>query len=114
MADATQIPAIGRNEADRAVIPPLVPELGVHVVFMSVARRDEIFVRVVLECHEGFGVARAHEGEHEEDRTLLSLLIVPDFAEPARALLDELHATADIRFLAGGPEWIAQVKRDLP
>ena len=101
-------------EGPQDLIPPLVPELGVHVVFLSVSRKDEIFVRVVLECHEGFGVARAHEGEHESDRTLLSLLIVPDFAEPARALLADLEKTADIRFLTGGPDWIAQVIRDLP
>jgi hypothetical protein len=101
-------------EGTHDLIPPLVPELGVHVVFLSVARKDEIFVRVVLECHEGFGVARAHEGEHEPERTLLSLLIVPDFAEPARALLADLRVSADIRFLEGGPDWIAQVMRDLP
>jgi len=92
----------------------LIPSLGVHVAFLSVARKDEIYVRVVLECHEGFGVARAHEGEHEPDRTLLSLLIVPDFAEPARALLADLATTTDLRFLPSSPEWIAQVARDLP
>ena len=98
----------------KTTLPPLVPELGVHVVFMSVARKDEIFVRVVLECHEGFGVARAHEGATEAERTLLSLLIVPDFAEPACGMLDDLLECADIRLLEAGPDWIAQVIRDLP
>ena len=94
--------------------PPLTPELGVHVVFLSVSRKDEIFVRVVLEWHEVFGVPRAHRNDYESDRTLLSLLIVPDFAGPAHEMLEDLSRAADILFLKGSPEWIAEVAAELP
>jgi hypothetical protein len=90
------------------------PKLGVHVVFMSVSRKDEIFVRVVLECHEGVGVARAHDPAYSEERTLLSMLIVPDFAETARAMLADLAVDADLEFFPATPEWAEQVFRELP
>ena len=92
---------------------PLWPELGVHVVFVSVSRRDEVFVRVVLECHEGFGVARAHDPSFSPDRTLLSLFFVPDFAAAARAMLVDLAQSADLEFFAARPGWIEQVAREL-
>ena len=92
---------------------PLWPELGVHVVFVSVSRRDEVFVRVVLECHEGFGVARAHDPSFAPGRTLLSLFFVPDFAADVRALLADLEQSADVEFYAAGPGWIEQVTREL-
>jgi hypothetical protein len=94
-------------------VGPLWPGLGVHVVFLSVARKDEVYVRVVLECHEGIGVARAHDPEFAPDRTLLSLLVVPDFAQPASALLAEVAAAADVRFLPATEDWIAAVAREL-
>jgi hypothetical protein len=93
---------------------PVWPRLGVHVVFLSVSRKDEIFVRVVLECHEGMGVARAQDPCFSEERTLLSLLVVPDFANDVRAMLADLASSADIVFYAALPEWIAQVERELP
>jgi hypothetical protein len=118
------------------------PRLGVHVVFLSVSRRDEIYVRVVLECHEGMGVARAHDAaggkveggdgtaasaeDAEADaaagppraklpggRTLLSLLVVPDFAADARAMLADLARGADVTFLACDPAWVEEVVREL-
>jgi hypothetical protein len=92
---------------------PLWPQLGVHVVFLSVSRRDEVFVRVILECQEGFGVARAHDPAFTPERSLLSLFIVPDFASDARAMLADLATSADVEFLAATPEWIEQVEREL-
>jgi hypothetical protein len=93
---------------------PVWPRLGVHVVFLSVARADEIFVRVVLECHEGFGVARAQDPSYSDERTMLSLLVVPDFADDVRAMLGDLVGSADIQFHPASAEWIAQVERELP
>jgi hypothetical protein len=92
---------------------PLHPSLGVHVVFLSVSRADEIYVRVVLECHEGMGVARAHDVTSSPHRTLLSLLVVPDFASDACALLLDLAREADVAFLACDPEQVEQVVREL-
>jgi hypothetical protein len=67
----------------------------------------------VLECHEGFGVARAHDADPARDRTLLSLLVVPDFAEAADALLVGLAREADVVFLAPQDDWIARVAEEL-
>jgi hypothetical protein len=92
---------------------PLWPRLGVHVVFVSVSRADEVYVRVMLECCEGLGVARAHDPAFAGDRTMLSLFIVPDFSADARALLAELAGSADIAFHAPEPGWIEQVEREL-
>ena len=103
--------AEGANQPD---IGPVWPRLGVHVVFLSVARADEIFVRVVLECHEGFGVARAQDPSYSPDRTMLSLLVVPDFAAAVRGMLADLATSADIEFYPASPEWIEQVERELP
>lgn len=98
------------NEPD---LGPVWPSLGVHVVFLSVSRADEIFVRVVLECHEGFGVPRAHDPSLSPDTTLLTLLVVPDFGAACVALLRELAETADIRFHPHREDWIREIERDL-
>src|SRR5688500_5503290 len=87
---------------------PFWPQLGVYVVFVSVARKDEVFVRVMLECHEGIGVARAHDPGFAPDRTLLSLFVVPDFAADMRGLLADLDGAADIVFHAAEPAWIEE------
>jgi len=92
---------------------PVWPSLGVHVVFMSVSRADEIFVRVLLECHEGFGVARAHDPSFRPDRTLLTLLVVPDLGADCMGLLDELARTADVEFLAVENWLVRDIERDL-
>ena len=94
-------------------IGPLWPQLGVHVVFLSVARRDEVFVRVILECHEGMGVARAHDPEFAPERSLLSLFVVPDFAADARDLLIDLATSADVEFYEPNAAWIEEVEREL-
>jgi hypothetical protein len=89
------------------------PELGIHVVFLSVSGRDEVFVRVVLECHEGIGVARAHDPSFSPERTLLSLFVAPDFAADARALLADMAASADVEFHEAKEGWVEQVAREL-
>jgi hypothetical protein len=82
-------------------------------VFLAVARADEIFVRVLLECHEGLGIARAHDTAFAEDRTLLTLLVVPDFVAPCARLLDDVYATADVEFHPAEQRWIREIEREL-
>jgi len=103
LSDAAGTPDLG----------PLWPSLGVHVVFLSVSGADEVFVRVLLECHEGFGVARAHDSSFADGRALLTLLIVPDFAAPCAALLAEIAASVDVEFHAVQEGWIRDIERDL-
>ena len=103
MSDAHPAPSLG----------PLWSSLGVHVVLMSVSRADEIFVRVLLECHEGFGVARAHDPNFGPDRTLLTLLIVPDSGADCLCLLEELTRTADVEFLPVDETLIRGIEREL-
>ena len=103
MSDAQAMPALG----------PVWPSLGVHVVLMSVARGDEIFVRVLLECHEGFGVARAHDPNFSPDRTLLTLLVVPDLGADCRCLLEELLRTADVEFLPVDETLIRSIEQEI-
>lgn len=92
---------------------PVVERLGLHVVFLSVSRHDEVFVRVTLEAYEGLCVPRAHDPDYAEGRTLLSLFVMPDFVREVRALLDDLASTADLTFVCAEPQWLVEVEHAL-
>jgi hypothetical protein len=59
------------------------------------------------------GVARAHEPCPDPERTVLSLLVVPDFALAVRELLLDLARDADLGFLPCDVAWLEQVVREL-
>ena len=80
---------------------------------MSVSRADEIFVRVLLECHEGFGVARAHDPNFSPERTLLTLLVVPDLGADCACLLEELLRTADVELLPVDEALVRTIEREI-
>ncbi len=106
----------GRYELRRScadVLGPLWPELGVHVVFFSLAQSDEVFARVLLESYEGVAVARAHDAHFAAGRTLLSLLVVPDATEDARRILAALAEEVAVAFHRQRPQWIETLRREL-
>ena len=77
-------------------LPPLDPALGAHPLFVSVARAEVIYFKVLLESFEGIACYRTQNAEHHPGRALIVVLVAPDFAADAIAIVEEAAATADI------------------
>ena len=87
--------------------------LGVYLAFLSVAHKEELYVRAILEGYEGSCVTRAHDPRFSPDRTLLSVLITPQFVPDVRELLSALLDDADLEVVQPTPELCAAVAREL-
>lgn len=94
-------------------LPPVDPALGVHPVFLNVARCDLIYVKVLLESFEGIGVMRSEEPFYEDDRALIVLLIVPDAADDALQLLNEARGVTDLALEPADPDRAERLRSDL-
>lgn len=94
-------------------LPPLDPELGVHVVFVSVPREEVIFVKVLLESYEGITAYRTQNAEHLPGRALIAVLAPPDFLADTRRVLAEIIETADVVAHAPTAADLAQLYADL-
>lgn len=88
-------------------------ELGVVPVFLSVARADLIYVKVLLESFEGIGVMRSEEPFYGDDRALIVLLIVPDAAADAEAVLGDASQFTDLRVETVTHERLQRLRDDL-
>ena len=93
--------------------PALDERLGVHPVFLVVPRATLLYVKVVLESYEGFGVLRTKMPYYTETDALIVLLIVPDFAEPSSQMLAELAAQGELRIVESEPAWIEELYSEL-
>jgi hypothetical protein len=89
-------------------LSPLDPTFGVHVLFVSVPRHEAVYLTVLLESYEGLVSFRTQAPEHEPGRALLAVLVPPDFAEDAVAVLEGAVATAGLTQHSPTPDdWIA-------
>ena len=77
-------------------LPPLDPALGTYPLFVSVARAEVIYLKVLLESFEGVACFRTQDPEHVPGRALVAVLAAPDFADDLLAILSEAAASADI------------------
>ena len=77
-------------------LPPLDPALGAHALFVSVARAEVIYFKVLLVSFEGVAAYRTQDPEHVPGRALIAVLVAPDFADDAAAIVAEAAAAADI------------------
>lgn len=78
------------------LLPPLDPFLGAHVVFVSLPREQVIFFKVLLESYEGIAAYRTQDPEHEPGRALVAVLVPPDFAAEAAAVLASTIESAGV------------------
>jgi hypothetical protein len=91
--------------AARIELPPIEPSLGVHAVFLSTPREEVIYVKVLLESYEGVASYRTQNPEHEPGRALIAVLVAPDFARDATAVLEAIAATTGaVQHTAGAAE----------
>ncbi len=95
------------------MLPPIVPLLGLHPLYFTVARAEVNYVKSVLESYEHFGVVRAQAPHYRPGQALLVLLLVPDFAAPALEVLRELAAGVELGFPPPSQAWIDALARDL-
>jgi len=77
-------------------LPPVDAAFGVHVIFVSVPRKEAVYLTVLLESYEGIASFRTQEPEHAPGRTLVAILVPPDFARDAVTVLEETVATSDL------------------
>jgi hypothetical protein len=77
-------------------LPPLDPALGAHPLFVSVARAEVLYFKVLIESFEGVACYRTQDPEHRPGRALIAVLVAPDFAADAAAIIGEAAASADI------------------
>jgi hypothetical protein len=73
------------------------PALGVYAVFFTVARRDAVFVKLLLESYEGLGVVRTVERFYRPGVALQVMLAVPDMVDHLARVLDELAEWVEVR-----------------
>jgi hypothetical protein len=68
--------------------------LGVYTIFLDIPRAETVYVRLVVESWEDFAVPRTVERFTSGDpgRSLVVMLTVPDFIEPAARGLARLCA----------------------
>ena len=77
-------------------LPPVDSAFGVHVIFVSIPRREAVFFTVLLESYEGIASFRTQNPEHAPGRVLVAILIPPDFAHDAVAVLEETARTSGV------------------
>jgi len=73
------------------------PALGAYAVFFTVARRDAVFVKLLLESYEGLGVVRTVERFYRPGVALQVVLAVPDTVDHLARVLDELAERVEVR-----------------
>ncbi len=111
VSDATPIGVTGAYVFD--------PELGVYTIYMSVARRDSVFVKLMVESYEGIGITRSLDPFYEggpgdcEARGLMVLLAVADAVEAVGLLIEELVAECGLRLVEPSAEDIALFRTNL-
>jgi hypothetical protein len=89
-------------------LPPFDATFGVHVLFVSIPRHEAVYLTVLLESYEGLVSFRTQAPEHEPGRALLAVLIPPDFARDAVAVLEGAVETAGLTQHSPAPDdWIA-------
>lgn len=71
-------------------------QLGVYTLFLDVPRSEVVFLHLVMESWEDFGVARTVEKRRAADpsRALMVVLAVPDFVESCARALGRVCADA--------------------
>lgn len=83
------------------------PALGAYVVFFTIARRDAVFVKLLLESYEGLGVVRTVERFYRPGIALQVMLAAPDMVDHVERVLDELAERVEVR-----PVEVAAAERD--
>ena len=94
-------------------IAELDSELGVHPVFFSVPREQAVYIRAVLDSHGSLGVVRSQEPEFSRDRSLMVLLLMPDFVTEACELLGELSREVGLEFPEPDEAMLAALREEL-
>jgi hypothetical protein len=73
------------------------PRFGGPVVFVSLARPQVIYFKVLLESYEGIASFRTQDPEHEPGRGLVAILVAEGFAADLVAVLAETADSVDLR-----------------
>lgn len=89
--------------------------LGVYTLFFDIPRAETSYLRLVIESWEDFAVPRTLERFTPGDatRSLVVVMTVPDFVEPAARGLARLCAEVGGRQVASRPDLRASLRRDL-
>ena len=72
------------------------PRTGVETVYLRLAPGDIAFVKFLFEAYEEVAIVRTVDRE----AAVIVLLIAPDFAAVARAILDDIRRTVHIEEIA--------------
>lgn len=89
--------------------------LGVYTLFVDIPRAETAYLRLVVESWEDFAVPRTLERFTPGDatRSLVVVMTVPDFIEPASRGLARLCAEVGGRQVASRPDLRESLRRDL-
>lgn len=89
--------------------------LGVYTIFLDIPRAETVYVRLVAESWEDFAVPRTVERFTPADptRSLVVMLTVPDFVEPAARGMARLCAEVGGFQVKSTPELQGLLRRDL-
>jgi hypothetical protein len=85
-------------------------KLGVHLIFFTVPTVSVAYVMSVMESYESVGICRSHDPAYADGTVLMVAMVVPDFADVARAVLLELEQSAGLIFEAATEERIADLE----
>ncbi len=93
--------------------PPFDPVLGLYPLFVTVPRTEAVTLKVLVESYEGFGVARTEDSQFQPGRTLLAVLLVPDFVADAMTAIATVAERLDLKRVETTEELLARLRREL-
>lgn len=90
-------------------------EGGVYTLFFSTPRRHIAYFKLMIEAYEGIAVGRTMERFYDQARTrsLVVVMVVPDFLADAAALLRRLVADTESLQVGATAELREELRRDL-
>ncbi len=96
-----------------ASAPAFDPVLGLCPLFVTVPRMEAVTLKVLVESYEGFGVARTEDPDYRPGRTLLAVLLVPDFVTDAMAAIATVAEQLDIERVDVTGDLLERLRREL-
>ncbi len=74
---------------------------------------EAVALKVLVESYEGFGVARTEDSEYQPGRTLLAILLVPDFVVDAMTAISTVAERLDLERVETSEDLLMRLRHEL-
>mgnify|MGYP004206856299 CR=1 FL=1 len=83
------------------------------MLFFTVARKNSVWVRAILDSYESLGVLRSQDPDLDGERALMVFFLAPDMVGESLPVLEELALGAGIEPVEAEPALVAQLRSEL-